>query len=282
MPIEYTGGPSHDALDSLAAWGAVMAEQTWQYQHGYFDKGGYFDIKNQFINAVVNQRFGDAAQILAKNPNFFIELDGRMTAGQDASSSFMTALAKLPGDPLGMGQNTDFAAGGGAGTQRAASTQSPHQDFKNFLQTMSQDCKDALSGLAGNVLGKLANLANTAQIYDVNSLQSVRASRYVDGFAKGRETLGTWFDRETPSGGAYTAVHIPRSGIYIRGGEGAFAGKLYLELHEMTHLAYNNTRVDTNLDRYLARGLGLTRGSGEDWSTAVSRFFSSKCTKKGP
>ena len=109
MYIEYTGGPSQDAIDGLAAWGAQMEVQRWQYQHGYFDKGGYFDIKNQFINAVVNQQFDQAAQILTKNPNFVIELNGKMTAGQDAADSFMTALANLPqGDP------SDSASNGGS------------------------------------------------------------------------------------------------------------------------------------------------------------------------
>src|SRR3982074_17120 len=45
MPIDYTGGTPAYYEEGNAWWAGVMAEQTWQYQHGYFDKGGYFDIK---------------------------------------------------------------------------------------------------------------------------------------------------------------------------------------------------------------------------------------------
>ncbi|HZE71872.1 MAG TPA: hypothetical protein VE135_20375 [Pyrinomonadaceae bacterium] len=129
------------------------------------------------------------------------------------------------------------------------------------------------------LLGKVTSLANTAQVYDVNSLQNARGSTYVDGLARGRETLGQWFDRTTQSGGAHTTVRVPHVGIYIRGGESAFAGNLYLELHEMTHLAYP---IGRNLDASLGSKLGLTKGASESWSDAVSRFFNSQCTKKTP
>lgn len=142
---------------------------------------------------------------------------------------------------------------------------------------MSQDCKDALRKVG--LLGTVSNLANTAQVYDVNNLQNARASTYVDGLAIGRETLGQWFDRETPKGGANTVVRVPHAGIYIRGGESAFVGHMYLKLHEMTHLAYP---VGRNLDASLGSKLGLTKGPNESWSDAVSRFFSSQCTKKVP
>ncbi|HKZ81154.1 MAG TPA: RHS repeat-associated core domain-containing protein, partial [Pyrinomonadaceae bacterium] len=155
--------------------------------------------------------------------------------------------------------------------------QNPRRDFTNFLQTMSQDCKDAL--IKAGLLRRVISLANTAQVYDVNSIQNALASRYVDGLARRRETLGQWFDRTTPSGGAHTAVRVPRSGIYIRGGESAFAGNLYLELHEFTHLAYPRGR---DLDASLGRRLGLTKGPNESWSDAVTRFFNSKCTQKTP
>jgi hypothetical protein len=123
--------------------------------------------------------------------------------------------------------------------------------LSNFPQTMSQDCKDALK--KAGLLGKVTSLANTAQVYDVNSLQDARGSTYVDGLARGRETLGKWFDRTTPSRGAHTVVRVPATGIYIRGGEGAFAGNLYLELHEMTHLAYPVGRdLDASLRKRLA------------------------------
>ncbi|MFN2533002.1 MAG: S8 family serine peptidase [Pyrinomonadaceae bacterium] len=161
--------------------------------------------------------------------------------------------------------------------QRPSPTPNPRQEFKNFLQTMSQDCKDALRN--AGLLGTVSNLANTAQVYDVNNLQNARASTYVNGLARGRETLGQWFDRNTRSGGANTVVHVPHSGVYVRGGESAFAGHMYLELHEMTHLAYP---VGRDLDASLGRKLVLTKGANESWSDAVSRFFSSQCTKKTP
>lgn len=105
MPIEASWGPSQGYLDANAAWDAQMGQQTWLYQTDYFKH------KNEFINAVVNQNFGEAAQILAKNPNFFIEMNGTMTAGQAAADALNTALAKLPGDPLGLasGNGSDGA-----------------------------------------------------------------------------------------------------------------------------------------------------------------------------
>jgi hypothetical protein len=158
-------------------------------------------------------------------------------------------------------------------------TPNPRQDFKNFLQTMSQDCKDALKGLPGNVLGKLSKLADTTVFYDVNISQNAPASKFFGPKAVG--TLGQFFDSHTPQGGAYTAVRVPKPGIYTRGGPATFAGEagLYLELHEMTHEAYP---VGTDLDASLGARLGLAirglpGGGKENWSQAVSRFFNSKC-----
>jgi RHS repeat-associated protein len=193
---------------------------------------------------------------------------------RSTGASFWGTWTCFPGSGAG-------GAGGEAGVG-GKGVRGKRQDFKNFLKTMSQECKDALKGLPGNVIGKLSKLANTAKVYNVDNLQNARASRYVDEMAQRRETLGQWFDRSAPPGGAYSVVRVPRTGIYTRGGEGTFAGQFYFMLHEMTHLAYYNTRVDTDLDRYLARGLGLTKGSDESWSATVSRFFNSKCTEKGP
>jgi RHS repeat-associated protein len=160
--------------------------------------------------------------------------------------------------------------------QSPGQTPNIHQDFKNFLQTMSRDCKEALKRVPG-VLGKLAMLANTAQIYDVNKIQSEPASRYF-GAGAGRQTVGQYFERKAPPGGALTVVGVPRPGIYVRGGESAFAtgeGGMYFLLHEMTHLAYPR---GGDLDASLGRQLGVVRrrlpgGDRETWSQAVSRFF---------
>lgn len=139
--------------------------------------------------------------------------------------------------------------------------------------------KDALKGLPGNVLGRLSKLADSTVFYGVNISHSAPASKFFGPSAGG--TLGQFFDSHVPQGGAYTAVRVPKPGIYTRGGQATFVGEagLYLELHEMTHEAYP---VGRDLDRSLSRALGLTRGANESWSDAVSRFFNSKCTKKGP
>jgi YD repeat-containing protein len=105
MPVEYTGGPSDYYEQGNAWWDSVMTEQTRQYQAGYFEQGedgDYFEVKNKFINAVINQRFGEAAELLANNPNFELSINGTMTAGQGASDALVGALANLPGDPLGI------------------------------------------------------------------------------------------------------------------------------------------------------------------------------------
>jgi hypothetical protein len=121
------------------------------------------------------------------------------------------------------------------------------------------------------------------QFYDVSRLRDVRASIYVGVLARRGERLGQWFARQKAD--AVAVVGVPRPGIYARGGEMIFGGGesgMYFLLHEMTHLAYNDLSVDTDLDRYLGQGLGLMRGPNESWSDAVSRFFNSRCTKKGP
>jgi RHS repeat-associated protein len=199
---------------------------------------------------------------------------GGWECGMTISVSWADELSAITGGPPEFGSPIirPFVEPLGGGDP-----QTPRQSFKNFRQTMSQDCKDALK--KAGLLGKVTNLANTAQVYDVNSLQNAGASKYVDGLAKRGETLGQWFNRTTSSGGAHTAVRVPRAGIYISGGESAFAGNLYLELHEMTHLAYP---VGRDLDATLGRKLGLTKGANESWSDAVSRFFNSQCTKKTP
>lgn len=151
------------------------------------------------------------------------------------------------------------------------------QDFRDFLQTMSSECKDALGNIG--VLRKLPNLANTARFYDVNTLETASASRYV-GARAGRQTLGQYFDSRGYT--AFTVTGGRHSGIYTRGGISTFSGGesgLYFLLHEMSHLAYPRGR---DLDASLGTALGLTRGAGERWSNAVSRFFNSGCTQKGP
>jgi RHS repeat-associated protein len=170
---------------------------------------------------------------------------------------------------------------GGGDPQNPTPTPQPNlrQDFKNFLKTMSQDCKDALKGLPGNVLGKLSSLANTTVFYDVNISQNAPASKFF-GTLGGGQTLGQFFDSRQYD--AYTAVGVPKPGIYSRGGQATFAGGeagLYFLLHEMTHEAYP---VGKDLDRSLSKALGLSKGASESWSDAVSRFFNSKCTRKGP
>jgi len=109
MPIEYTGGPSDYYEQGNADWAAERAEYTAQYQAGYFDAGGYFDLKHQFIGALINlalsgnnQYFDEANQILANNPNFALQINGKMTAGQDAANALTTAFANLPGDPVAL------------------------------------------------------------------------------------------------------------------------------------------------------------------------------------
>jgi YD repeat-containing protein len=205
----------------------------------------------------------------------------------DRQSGLTDSTKYVPHDPPGFfvirgeyGNSGHFVTGpvfSGAEPQTPAPTPTPtnpRQNFKNFLQTMSQDCKHALKN--AGLLGTVTNLANTASVYDVNSIQNSRASTYVDGAAKPRETVGQWFDRQGHN--AVTAVRVPRTGIYIRGGEAAF-GSPYLELHEFTHLAYPSGR---DLDASLATKLGLTKAKNENWSAAVSRFFNSQCTRKTP
>jgi len=114
-----------------------MAVQTWLYQTDYFKH------KNEFINAVINQRFAEAAQILAKNPNFALEINGKMTAGQDAAKAFNTALANLPGDPLGMKSpfNDSIRAGGVGESMQDPKKSGPHiLDNPDSLEAHSANC----------------------------------------------------------------------------------------------------------------------------------------------
>jgi YD repeat-containing protein len=148
-------------------------------------------------------------------------------------------------------------------------------DFSNFLSNMSQDCKDALKGF----MKDLKALAYGASLYDVNKIGNAPASAYLGARRSG--TLGQFFDGYGHH--AFAATDVPRSGLYFRS-TSTFSGEagMYLLLHEMTHLAYPSGGVNHDLDETLAQRLGLTRRTGESWSTAVSRFFNSKCTKKGP
>ena len=101
MPIEYTGGPSQDYLDANADWDSEMRFQTFLYQTDYFKH------KNEFINAVVNKDFTLAEQILDKNPNFWISINGQMTAGKAGGDALESALLKLPGVSQALGMNGD-------------------------------------------------------------------------------------------------------------------------------------------------------------------------------
>jgi hypothetical protein len=116
MPIEASWGPSQEYLDANAAWAAERAQYTSEYQAGLWDDNGnkYFELKNQFINAVINKDFSAAETILANNPNFFISINGTMTAGAAAADALETALVKLPGvsEALGM-ESARFGTGTG-------------------------------------------------------------------------------------------------------------------------------------------------------------------------
>jgi len=105
MPIEYTGGPSAYYEEGNAWWAGVMDQYTKEYQAGLWDDNGnkYFDLKNQFINAVINKDFSAAETILANNPNFFISINGKSTAGAAAARG---RAAELAGRERGVGDES--------------------------------------------------------------------------------------------------------------------------------------------------------------------------------
>lgn len=162
-------------------------------------------------------------------------------------------------------------------------TQQLRNDFKNFLTTMSDACKNALK----DFLPTLSRLADTASLFDVDVIGTRQASEYL-GEEQGRgHTLSEWFAKTSPPGGAYTRRgDAPvQTGIYYRG-PGTFSGQnMYLLLHEMMHLAFPaqlQPGMSGDLDQLLAGQLGITKAQGESWSNAVSRFFNSGCAQKSP
>jgi YD repeat-containing protein len=111
MPIEYAPQWTGEMESGMAAYASYVAERTAAYI--------YNATKRDFINALLDlARTGDnkflakAQKILAKNPNFWISINGNWVAGRDAESAFTGALTKLPGDPLRLNK-AEFAHAGG-------------------------------------------------------------------------------------------------------------------------------------------------------------------------
>ena len=140
-------------------------------------------------------------------------------------------------------------------------------DFKNFLKTMSDDCKKALK----KFLNTLRKLADTAKLFDVDKLGSQKASKFV-GKLGGKLTLGDYFDSRNQA--ALTVTAAPRTGIYFRSSQTSFVNDMYLFLHEMMHLAFPRGQ---DLDVSLAKQLQITPRAGEKETQALSRYFNSGC-----
>jgi RHS repeat-associated protein len=143
-------------------------------------------------------------------------------------------------------------------------------DFWNFLDTMSQDCKNALA----SYLTTLKSLAYSAPLYNVNQIGGTPASTYVGSFGNGY-TTGQLFDMY--HSGALTVVNVPKPGIYFRDPSTFIGANMYLLLHEMMHMAFPYPNSQGDLDQPLANLLGIYNRGGEGWSAANSRYFNSGC-----
>ncbi len=154
----------------------------------------------------------------------------------------------------------------------------PRSPFLIFMDSMSQKCKDALQNIG--LLDAVARVAQTANIFDITAIAMQAASTYL-GNAVGNQTVGEFF-RATPERSAKTIIDVPKPGIYVRGGAGAFGGgDMYWLLHEMTHLA-QPAADGRNLDVSLARRLGVQPRNDQNASQALSDYFNNECENGGP
>jgi hypothetical protein len=163
------------------------------------------------------------------------------------------------------------------------------QNFKAFLDEMSNDCKRELAPYVSGLRKGVDSVALYDVTYHGNSSLFAKTSAHQFIGLRNVEELGG--DRFTDVGGlldlankdAYTAVgNVPRPGVYFRGFD-KFAGDgMYLFLHEISHTQIIGDNRITDLDERLASELRINRKENKTWSDAVSDFFNSQCKDKGP
>ena len=133
-----------------------------------------------------------------------------------------------------------YGGGGGGGGGTGPDFPDVRNDFWNFLDTMSQDCKNDLSSF----LSTLKILAYSAPMFDVNQIGGNLASTYVGG-GYAAITIGALFDMYHSS--ALTVVGVPKPGIYFRDPSTFIGANMYLLLHEMMHMAFRiRTRAEVS------------------------------------
>jgi hypothetical protein len=269
-PIEAQGGPTGEAAAGMAEYAARVNASYDRDRAEYFWSHGRRDL---------------AQEIVAKNPNVGIDykifgfgLDKPQTGTLwgSAAAGFLKGLSQA----IERGSKDAAQKAGGDGKKAKDPFESVRTDFKNFLNTMSSDCKNSLQSYLGN----LSSRADTVQFYDLDAVQSngeplgyETADTYVGIFnaPDNSDTLYGWFAKEHPNGTDNAAVAVfagPRIGIYFDGARTSFkGGNLYLLLHEMMHM------VTTQGDVALANTLGVTVGQQQTASAALSTWFNNGC-----
>jgi RHS repeat-associated protein len=202
-----------------------------------------------------------------------------VTPGSDESDG---AGLPMTGGGAQRGMLEDTGDGGGAGQTGGLVGIDPRQNFRNFLSTMSANCRTDLS----SYISKLMLASVTVKMYDLNAMGNDKVkddlgASFVNT-SDPDETMATWF-LVRHSGNIWntaTAVYdsiAANPGLYYFGNTTIFAGgNDYLMLHELMHM------VTQKNDEQLAGDLGVTKGSDESWSDALGRYFNSECTKKNP
>jgi hypothetical protein len=250
MPIEYAPNWTGEMQRGMAQYESYVSERTAAYI--------YNANKREFLNALFDlartgdNKFYDKMQtILTKNPNFLISINGEWTAGRDAASALDGAMAKLPGNPLGISQGLaqENRGGGDDGEYKRDLTKAEWKRLEGIFDAALQalgnsDCSKWISD------GIPQWSANPTR--DLNAL--ISAKRFFYGGRPGSYAT-TYIE-----GGFVTSAWIGLRKSFFRQG---FLAQVETILHELRHAsALGNILHPDDLGNDMVRISFFKRGGG--------------------
>lgn len=215
----------------------------------------------------------------------YLWIDWTLWDNGSITINFMTMFCTGSGS---YGSGSGDGSGQGSGIQRPQidSENDLRQGFKEFLMSnMSNECREALA----DFMPMINSMAVGGNLIDVDKYGSMPASSFISLETMGKNgipltaTLRQALDITQPSvTGAWSIWGgiQPVAGIYFRGSSVAFSSGdpndrgMYLMLHEMTHMAAQET------DQELVKKFNITLKDGENASAGLSRFFNSECKER--
>src|SRR5207237_8657217 len=171
MPMEYAPNWTGELESGMAQYERDVADATARYS--------YNATKRDFIMALLdlartgdNKYYDKMLNILSKNPNFWISINGEWVAGRDAANALSGTMAKLPGDLLGINQSP-----GQRNLSDAEATKQVSASVKAMLK--DKHCRSFLDAMISD-LGSYTHVAPRARTFNGVFKQLAKSPGFYD------------------------------------------------------------------------------------------------------